>query len=522
MAIDYSKWDKIELSDDSDIEVHPNVDKNSFIKWKQRDIHEKRQQRNIEIKSILVQLTMYAKLNERVDFVLKTLSKEQLLETSNVTSLIDSKFDPKEKFDYEQLVKGTTLRKGLKDLSFDPQETASNPPYNEMIEDLFIQIKQDHPDAKEDADKLIEYVKEHRAKIDEVLSKQTIKLDELLYEKANLISSDDIHTGFDRSFMNKDETPEDEIKEAPKNETKEAPNSSKAPSTTSSSSKSSSTVTSTEVINTPKSDAQMLDELSLLPETEQFSKIPFSKIDESATFLMKNTKICTEQQKDALIMTAFDLQLENNSKAALQVIHQSLLLQYISQLAGPHPNKDQTIKAIKLFCSKIADTHSPANQGFIQDVQNTFKHIQTRCEILKREQGPEESGEEEAVIQLKALDDGSELLVNIPVEGTPEYEIFTTKLSPEFQAAVKTQSLDEVNKEFSKLKVEDAEKVLEVFNECGVIGINGYIEDEEEFKELQKQYNENMDLQEGEEEEDVKQEKAIQEEQIFNTVDEVD
>ena len=475
MAIDYSKWDKIELSDDSDIEVHPNVDKNSFIKWKQRDIHEKRQQRNIEIKSILVQLTMYAKLNERVDFVLKTLSKEQLLETSNVTSLIDSKFDPKEKFDYEQLIKGTTLRKGLKDLSFDPQETASNPPYNEMIEDLFIQIKQDHPDAKEDADRLIEYVKEHRAKIDEVLSKQTIKLDELLKEKANLISSDDIHTGFDRSFMNKDDISKDE-KEAP-NSSKEAPSSSKE---SPSSSKTSSTTTSTEVINTPKSDAQMLDELSLLPETEQFSKIPFSKIDESATFLMKNTKICTEQQKDALIMTAFDLQLENNSKAALQVIHQSLLLQYISQLAGAHPNKDQTIKAIKLFCSKIADTQSPANQGFIQDVQNTFKHIQTRCEILKREQGPEEAGEEdEAVIQLKALDDGSELLVNIPVVGTPEYEIFTTKLSPEFQAAVKTQSLDVVNKEFSKLKVEDAEKVLEVFNECGVIGINGYIEDED-------------------------------------------
>lgn len=519
MPIDYSKWDKIELSDDSDIEVHPNVDKNSFIKWKQRDIHEKRQQRNIEIKSILVQLTMYAKLNERVDHVLKTLSKEQLLDTSNVTAVVDSQFDPKEKFDYENLVKDTTLRKGLKDLSFDPQETASNPPYNEMIEDLFIQIKQDHPEAKEDADKLIEYVKEHRAKIDDVLSRQTIKLDELLYEKANLISSDDIHTGFERSFMNKDEeekttTPSDPSTTAAAS-TK--PTSTAVPPKTSTFSNATAPTpsTTTEVINSPKSEAEMLDELTLFPETERFAKISSSNINESATYLMKNTKICTEQQKDALIMTAFDLQLENKSKEALQVIHQSLLLQYISQLAGSHPNKDQTIKAIKLFCSKVADTSSPANQGFVQDVQNTFNHIKTRCEILSREQGPVET-EDEAVIQLKALDDGTELLVSIPAEGTPEYETFTTKLSPEFQAAVKTQSLDEVNKEFAKLKVEDAEHVLEVFNECGVIGINGYIEDENEFKELQKQYNENMDLQEVEEEEEG------DEQEVFNTVDEVD
>lgn len=46
--LNYSKWDNLELSDDSDIEVHPNVDKQSFIRWKQRDIHEKREMRKIQ------------------------------------------------------------------------------------------------------------------------------------------------------------------------------------------------------------------------------------------------------------------------------------------------------------------------------------------------------------------------------------------------------------------------------------------------------------------------------------------
>ena len=150
MPIDYSKWDKIEISDDSDVEVHPNVDKKSFIRWKQRDIHEKRMQRNIEIKSILVQLTMYAKLNERVDYLLELLSPEQMLNNELVMSTLNAKFDPHEKFDYEKLIasKGDTLRKGLQDLKFDKEEIENTPAYNEMIEDLFIQIKEDHPDRK--------------------------------------------------------------------------------------------------------------------------------------------------------------------------------------------------------------------------------------------------------------------------------------------------------------------------------------------------------------------------------------
>lgn len=49
MPLDYSKWDNLELSDDSDIEVHPNVDKRSMIKWKQESIHRERAERKAKI-----------------------------------------------------------------------------------------------------------------------------------------------------------------------------------------------------------------------------------------------------------------------------------------------------------------------------------------------------------------------------------------------------------------------------------------------------------------------------------------
>ncbi|RCK57943.1 Hsp90 co-chaperone Cdc37 [Candida viswanathii] len=463
MPIDYSKWDHIEISDDSDIEVHPNVDKQSFIRWKQRDIHEKRHQRNIEIKSILIQLTMYAKLNERVDYLTKTLTPEELLDNDKVMSSLNEKFDPNEKFDYEKLVKDKSLRKGLQDLSFDKEEIENTPCYNEMIEDLFIQIEQDHPDSKDSGEKMVDYLKEHRNKIDDVLSKQTIKLDDLLYQKAQLITGDDLHTGFDRSFLNKDK-PED------KEEVKE--------------------------------ESSILDELVISPTTQKFSEIPSTDYAKSAEFLIKHPSICTEQQKDALMMSAFDLQLENKPAEAKQAVHQALLLQYIANLTGnnPHAPKDNVVNAIKLFFSKIGTDSSPAHQVFWEDVDRTYTHIKGRCEIIKQErelaQYEEGEGEEEAVLQLRALDDKTELLVNMPKEGTQEYEIFTTKVPVEFQKAIETESIDEVNKEFAKLKFEDAEQVLEIIQECGVIGLSGYLENENEFEELKKEYNEEVE-QEG-------------------------
>jgi len=502
MPIDYSKWDKIEISDDSDVEVHPNVDKKSFIRWKQRDIHEKRMQRNIEIKSILVQLTMYAKLNERVDYLLELLSPEQMLNNELVMSTLNAKFDPHEKFDYEKLIasKGDTLRKGLQDLKFDKEEIENTPAYNEMIEDLFIQIKEDHPDAKTNGDKLVNYLKEHRAKIDDVLSKQTVKLDDLLNQKAQLIVSDDLHTGFDRSFLNKDKPEEnDEIGKVKakigeiESEKKEAikPPTTKPVGTTKG------TVASPAVTQADGEEIEkaLLDSIDLMPETDKFGTIDPKNLSESADYLIKHTKICTESQKDALIMLAFDAQLNGDTNTTKRIVHQSLLLQYVAQIKGNSTSREDTIRAIKLLFTKFQNEEK-VKQFFNDEFTNTVNHIIQRCKVIKEEQENNANNNEEALIQLRALDDNTTLTVNIPEEGTKEYEIFSSKLPAEFQTAIKTQSLDEVNKEFAKLKVEDAEKILEIFNECGVIGINGYLEDEKEFEELKKEFNENEHEQE--------------------------
>ncbi|KAG9575368.1 hypothetical protein KCU97_g14229, partial [Aureobasidium melanogenum] len=73
MPVDYSKWDALELSDDSDIEVHPNVDKRSFIRAKQNQIHQQRVDRKHQIETLKYEKIINDGLIKRIDDLLESL-----------------------------------------------------------------------------------------------------------------------------------------------------------------------------------------------------------------------------------------------------------------------------------------------------------------------------------------------------------------------------------------------------------------------------------------------------------------
>ncbi|ORX72704.1 hypothetical protein DL89DRAFT_243719 [Linderina pennispora] len=66
MPIDYSKWDNLELSDDSDVEVHPNIERNTFIRLRQRKIREERENRRLRRERIETMIPMNKDLIERI------------------------------------------------------------------------------------------------------------------------------------------------------------------------------------------------------------------------------------------------------------------------------------------------------------------------------------------------------------------------------------------------------------------------------------------------------------------------
>ncbi|TID26149.1 hypothetical protein CANINC_002844 [Pichia inconspicua] len=458
--IDYSKWDKLELSDDSDVEVHPNVDKNSFIRWKQRDIHEKRMQREQQIKGLKVQKEMYTQLNKRVDDMLAQLNDEQLSSERERNDYLNSHFDKNEKCTLE--------------------EQSDSPPYNEMVEDLLTQITGDlqKEGGSVNGANIRKKVLEHREKIETVLAQIDPKIEEFENEKKQHITSEDIHDGWNSSFLNK---------------SKDEP--AKQPETTKSA-----TQTVIETLNTankvkvfkkPSKPLEELGELELLQETKDFAKLP--SIKASCAFLLDHPFIACGQQKDALLMEAFDEELNGKPEDAKKTIRKGILLQFAADILENPPAPNMPLEVRLTYLTKLFDQlendGTPGKIAYEDECKRMIEHVKTRCKIIQEEKeqevGEGEGEGEEMVeqIQLRSVDPNTELVVNIPEVGTKEYELYDS-LPDEMKEALKTGSLDEVNRVFAKIPVEEAEAMLETFNESGVIGVQALLDNEKQFEEL--------------------------------------
>lgn len=467
MPIDYSKWDKIELSDDSDIEVHPNVDKRSFIRWKQQSIHEARLKRNQDIKNLETQIDMYGCLNRRVDKLLQNLKDSDLVEKDTLSKYLNANFDKHERSSGENV---------------DPDI----PSYNEMVEDLFEQLERDaRHEGKDPKDGSVirELVLKHRKKIDDVTAEAKKKLEELYIEKNALISSEDIKPGFDSGFMNKKESAVDnQVAEKLQKAAAEKAGAS-APILPA-------------VTNVPSSFVEYEDVMALAPETEAFGNIPSSDYSKSEAYLLNHMPIISEQQKDALMMKAFEYQMKGDEKSAYRVIHQSELMAYVREIYDMKKITalvaSEMEQVIKMFFERVVRGSNVAGkQSFLQSVQAKFDHVKNRVRIMEQEQEDEQEGVE--TIQLKSLDDSTELEVNLPDFNSTDpaelkrIEAFQ-KLPENMQNAIKTKNLDKVNEVFADTPIKEAEEYLELFNEADIIGVKALLENEEDFKQLQNEY----------------------------------
>jgi hypothetical protein len=207
MPLNYSKWDNLEvshddhcsnlitvtptgsgafvsntqLSDDSDIEGHPNVDKKSLIRWKQRDIHEKREMRN----AVIAQLQADIACNEVLLPRLQKLADE-----------LSSANDAAAEF--------ANKAEQLKDRPSPESPPGPNArPYDEMILALLLRVYQDVKDKgviREDpgfGNELILALKVHITQLGEDIDKKKADLDKELKEKAKKITTEGIHEGFE-------------------------------------------------------------------------------------------------------------------------------------------------------------------------------------------------------------------------------------------------------------------------------------------------------------------------------------
>jgi cell division cycle protein 37 len=487
------KQDALELSDDSDIEVHPNVDKKSFIRAKQAQIHQQRAQRKHQIITLKYERIINDGLMLRIDRLLTALKSHKASTQSAdelvFQALIESAGDPKED-------RPPPPPEGVH------QNVKEQPTYSRMMAALVDQVKKevDESKAEDRFEGYIQGITGHKTKVEGLQGELLIKLAELEKEESRHITSENIHEGF--SYSNVCFTSEifiilsgtdliliqvakhvDEPKPSAsksKVELLNTPGLSRPPLTSTNTGQSEGADADIEDGPDPDNLGDESDDENLRPTElgKKFGKIQIGDYRSSLQFISQNPSIVAERESDGLLVEAFDAQMDGHGKYAKQCVHQALLIQYCRQLG-----KD----GVGLFFKRITTKDHAANKMFQDDVNNTYAKIKERAGVLAQQKKDdlERGGEEQ--IQLHAVDPGTEITITIPppiptsladgstVPPPTEEEIQARQIfesfPPGLQKALESGKLDEVNRVLGKMSVEEAEEVVGQLGEAGMLNL---------------------------------------------------
>lgn len=476
MPVDYSKWDALELSDDSDIEVHPNVDKKSFIRAKQNQIHQQRHQRRTEIETLKYERIINDGLLERINGLLDALKKHQAEATTKnpdelvFQALIESAGDPSKD-------EPPKPPEGVYTHAKEPQ-----PRYSKMMGSLVDQVKKD-VDEKRSSERYRDYVdgvRGHLTKVQSLQQELLVKLASLEKEESSKITSESIHDGFNTSHVQKEKAKMAAAKPAP---TKAKPKHNKVellnPGLNTSSrdalKREDSAVSSGAEADVEDGDIDDTFEheddddddpdMKISPLGKAFARIKMGDYRTCLQFISENPDVMTERETDGLLVEAFNAQMEGNDTYAKTCVHQGLLIQYCRQLGRD---------GVGLFFKRITTQGHQAQKVFLNDINDTYTRIRTRAAELNKEKEQDSAGVEQ--IQLHAVDPGTQIHIVVPQPNSDDptevaaRNIFD-RFPPGLQKALESASLDKVNEVLGKMSVEEAEEVVEQLGEGGMLSL---------------------------------------------------
>ncbi|TEA15509.1 Hsp90 co-chaperone Cdc37 [Colletotrichum sidae] len=451
MPVDYSKWDALELSDDSDVEVHPNVDKRSFIRAKQNQIHQERLQRKHQIETLKYERIINDGLMKRISALLDALkSHASEAESRNpgevaFQAVMESSGKPEDD-------QPPPRPEGIH------TDSEPLPTFSKMMAVLLDQVNKELDEKKPENryQGMLEGVEGHLTKVQNLQKELLEKLAELEREEGRKITSEGIHTGFDSSHVNKSQSAEG----AKKTETKPEllnPN-----------------FDLTQQQSLPPKDKNSYDddeEIEASPAAKKFAEIRSNDYTTSLAYLSKNPQILTERETDGLLVLAFDAALEGKDDSCRQYVHQALLLQYCRALG-----KD----GVAMFFKRITSQGNQAQEVFFKDVQDTYGKIRNRAREIVKERASQPEGVEQ--IQLHAVEPGTEIKITIPPKDSEDSEVQQGRaifegFSDEFQKALESGSLDKVNEVLGKMKVDEAEDIVGKLGDAGILSLEEQIID---------------------------------------------
>ena len=495
MVVNYSKWDALELSDDSDIEVHPNVDKRSFIRAKQNQIHQQRFERKHQIETYKYERVVNDGLLQRIDKLLISLHEHEKQAASPGQGA--------DEFMMQALMNSTD------DIADDEppkpppgvHTQTQEPKYSVMMASLLDQVKKDAGDITQDWFKTyVKGVEGHKTKVQNLQAELIKKLAELEKEEGKKITSESIHTGFSVSSVSKEKQKkkEEATKAAPpKSDTVEVLNAgaSRRGELKRLDSAGQSSGAEADVDEPIKSTSQVIEDenddehIEATKLGKAFAKIKMGDYKECLQFISENHEVVAERETDGLLVEGFNAQMDGKADYAKQCVHQALLLQYCRSLGrdgvGLFFKRYVQLRLLLRIakagivtdpCDSITTSGHQAQKVFQDDVNSTYARIRTRCAELVKEKAanPKAAGTEQ--IQLHAVDPNTSIHINIPSSSpTEEIEIkaretFET-FPPGLQRALESGELDKVNEILGKMSMEEAEEVVEKLGEGGMLSV---------------------------------------------------
>lgn len=137
----------------------------------------------------------------------------------------------------------------------------------------------------------------------------------------------------------------------------------------------------------------------------------------------------------------------------------------------------------------MSASNSQGRKMFFDDVEKTYGRIQSRCLEIAAEEGSSPSAEAGQVetIQLQPMGDGTQLTIRVPEPQDKEaYEVYKA-MPVNFQEALKTGKLEEMNKVLEKLSIHDAETLVKLCSDYGFLDVEGEVIDEAQLENIKQE-----------------------------------
>ncbi|KAH9169359.1 hypothetical protein EDB89DRAFT_1479657 [Lactarius sanguifluus] len=431
MPLNYSKkWDKIEISDSSDIETHPNVDTKSLILFYQREIRNKRKARNHRIEQLRAEIACN-------DVLLVRLRALQPKLVQSGSSYFSSEID--------------RLRTNPSPEA-PPSDAAKPVPYDETILTLLQAIaKEAQENTGSDTPKLDKLLEErldfHTNKLSDITEERRKERDALLKEKSEHITMDDLHVCLESKYVPAKPDPAPVVYKAKSKGTSET---------------------------TRDDDGAVLPQMT--PSLKEFARLPLLDYEKLWSFIQSHREVVVTGASEALFLAAFRAQRRGKSKYAKQCVHRCFVLRHSAKLG-----KD----GVRKFFNGMMAGGENVRASFRKDVEDAYGHIVKRAEIAKQE--AEARGEQ--LIQLVAGNPDTGVSFNVPDGPPPEHPVLEGPgiegmdteealqirwdifcgLPEDLQEALKAKDLTAMNKVLKNMPVSIAENVVNALDRGGIL-----------------------------------------------------